>query len=82
MGSKATEKAKYYALGKSSSDVFRKAHETDFINGYNQAIEDSLAPEMLEVIKKYHSLLEEHQPNWYLLGHHNELLELTKKATE
>lgn len=39
------------------------------------------ANEMLELLNKFHLLLEEHQPNWYLLGHHNELLELRKKAT-
>lgn len=39
------------------------------------------APEMLEILNKLHLLLEEHQPNWYLLGHHNEILELIKKAT-
>lgn len=39
------------------------------------------APELLEMVKKLHNLLEEHQPNWYLLGHHREIESLIKEAT-
>lgn len=42
--------AEIYAKEKSSSEVFRQNHIKDFINGYNQALEDSKAPEMLEML--------------------------------
>lgn len=41
----------------------------------------SKSPELLEMVKKLHNLLEEHQPNWYLLGHHKEIENLIKEAT-
>jgi len=44
-------KAKQYSEGKSSSDVFRRAHEADYLVGYKQALEDSHIPEMLELIQ-------------------------------
>ena len=66
----ATEKAKQYASGKSSAEVFRKAHEEDYLAGYNEGIK------ALYVLNKLHLLLEEHQPHWYLLRHHNEIVEL------
>jgi len=48
---KGTEQAEIYASGKSSLEVFKKAHIDDFIAGYEQAIEDSKAPEMLEMLE-------------------------------
>lgn len=48
---KGTKQADKYAIGKSSSRVFQEAHKRDFLAGYNQALEDSFAPEMLEVLK-------------------------------
>lgn len=54
---KGTQKAKAYALGKSSSDVFRKAHENDFLAGYSEAKNDSFSHEALEVLQ---SILKEY----------------------
>lgn len=45
------EKAKEYAENKSSADVFRMAHEKDFLAGYNQALQDSKVTEMLEMLQ-------------------------------
>lgn len=43
-------KAEEYALGKSSSSVFRESHIKDYLAGYNQAIKDLKASEMLEML--------------------------------
>jgi len=48
---KGTKQAEIYADGKSSSEVFKRAHITDFLAGYNKAIEDTSAPEMFEMLK-------------------------------
>lgn len=70
----AKEKAKQYASGKSSSEVFRKAHEEDYLAGYNEGIK------ALYVLNQLHLLLEEHQPIWYLRGHHNEIVKLNNEC--
>lgn len=44
---KGIERANEYAKEKSSSSVFRNNHVKDFLAGYNQALEDSKADEML-----------------------------------
>lgn len=82
MENKAKEKAKIYAEKKSSSKMFKDAHERDFIAGYNQAIEDSCAPEMLQMLK---DILDNNRQYWgeeensaYQI---DEIEELIKKAT-
>jgi len=40
------------------------------------------APELLEMVNNLHQLLEEHQPNWYLRSHHENIVDLIKRATE
>lgn len=36
--------------------------------------------EQAEMINKLHLLLEEHQPSFYLLGHHREIVDLLSKT--
>lgn len=43
-----TARAEQYANGKSSASVFRENHIKDYLAGYEQALEDTHAPEMLE----------------------------------
>jgi len=40
------------------------------------------AHELLEMANNLHQLLEEHQPNWYLRSHHENIVDLIKRATE
>lgn len=49
---KGTERAKEYSKVKSSYSVFTEAHEADFLAGYNQALEDTKASEMLEMLER------------------------------
>lgn len=46
------DKAREYAEGKSSASVFRDTHIRDFKAGYNQALKDTKASEMLEALKE------------------------------
>lgn len=46
-----TTRAEQYANGKSSASVFSENHIRDYLAGYEQALEDSHAPEMLEMLK-------------------------------
>ena len=56
---KGKQRAEEYASEKSSSIVFKENHIKDYINGYKQALEDSKAKEMLEMIKLLVDRLEE-----------------------
>lgn len=56
---KGKQRAEEYASEKSSSLVFKENHIKDYINGYKQALEDSKAKEMLEMIKLLVDRLEE-----------------------
>ena len=56
---KGKQRAEEYASEKSSSLVFKENHIKDYINGYKQALEDSKAIEMLEMIKLLVDRLEE-----------------------
>lgn len=56
---KGKQRAEEYASEKSSSPVFKENHIKDYINGYKQALEDSKAKEMLEMIKLLVDRLEE-----------------------
>jgi len=56
---KGTKQSEIYADGKSSSDVFKRAHITDFLAGYNKAIEDTSAPEMFEMFEMLQKVLKE-----------------------
>lgn len=49
---KGTKQAEKYATGKSSSSVFQEAHKMDFLAGYNKALDDSCALEMLEMLNE------------------------------
>lgn len=49
---KGTKRAEEYASGKSSSAVFRENHIKDYLNGYNQALEDSKYTEMMEMLNE------------------------------
>lgn len=48
---KGVERSKNYSEGKSSGEVFRKAHQDDYLAGYKKAIEDSYADVMLATLK-------------------------------
>lgn len=45
------EKAAEYAKGKSSFGVFVENHRRDYLAGYNQALEDSKADNMLYLLE-------------------------------
>lgn len=51
---KGIKRAEEYASGKSSSAVFRENHIKDYLNGYNQALEDSKYTEILEMLNRIH----------------------------
>ena len=81
------DKAREYAEGKSSASVFRDAHIRDFKAGYKQALEDTKAFEMLEMLKKHLSILydiemEDSGDNIYVKNLIIETRQLIKEATE
>ena len=77
---KGKQRAEEYASEKSSSLVFKENHIKDYINGYKQALEDSKAKEMLEMIKLLVDRLEEN--NLSDLNAVSRAKKLVKQATE
>lgn len=73
----------------STSFAIIKSSQEQELNGADYNVNEykynakliSCAPELLEMVNKVHELLEEHQPNWYLLGHHKEIQNLLEKST-
>lgn len=49
---KGKQRAEEYASKKSSSPVFKENHIKDYLSGYNQALKDSKAPEMLQELQE------------------------------
>ena len=78
MKEKVIKQAEDYANGKSSSYVFKEAHKIDFLAGYTKAIEDSKAPEMLEMLNK----LIKAMPLGACIEEIQEAKQLIKQATE
>lgn len=75
---KGTQRAKEYAKYKSSSSVFSRQHEKDYLNGYNQALEDIKAKEMLDMLNKILSETDIHSKS----DRYFEIEKLIKEATE
>lgn len=67
---KGIKSAEQYSKGAGTMQSY-----SDFLNGYNQALKDSKAPEMLEMLRKLYA-------NDLLKDNQNEVLELLKQATE
>ena len=78
-GFKGIEQAIKYAKGKSSSTVFAEAHRRDYLEEYNQALKDSLATEMLEMLKRCEYWIQNCSEEAKIIKDINALI---KKATE
>lgn len=79
-----TARAEQYADGKSSASVFRENHIKDYLAGYEQALEDTHAPEMLELLELSHSLMEDASKHYQSKRLYNVIVrieELITKAT-
>ena len=57
--------------------MFKENHVKDYLNGYNQALKDSKAPEMLEMLKRCERTLRE-----VYEVETTEIKQLIKQATE
>ena len=79
---KGIEQAIKYAERKSSSSVFAEAHGRDYLAGYDQALKDSFAPEMLEMLEKIIKTFEGEGLENYQEIRLKQAKEIIKKATE
>lgn len=84
---KGTRRAQEYAKNKSTSEVFKETHYLDFLCGYNQALHDTKAPEMLQLLKSIFNLQREYYGNGSkthieLIDKAKEIEQLIKQVTE